>query len=68
MLSLDFLLFSFSCLKTFFCELNRNILLCITMSLRQLTKVDAYFLVQYHEDNKYQVRRRGLIQTQDEVK
>ena len=33
------------------------------MALRQLLKKDSYFLVYYHEDGKFQVRRRGLIKT-----
>ena len=37
------------------------------MALRQLLKVDGFFLVKYHEDDKFQVRRRGQIQTEEEV-
>lgn len=33
------------------------------MALRQLLKKDNYFLVLYYEDNKHQVRRRGLVKT-----
>ena len=38
------------------------------MSLRQLLKTDSYFLVRFEEDQEYQVRRRGLILNQGEVK
>ena len=40
----------------------------VTLTYRQLTKEDNFFLVQYQEDDFLQVRGRGFLHTDEKVR
>ena len=40
----------------------------VTLTYRQLTKEDSFFLVQYQEDDFLQVRGRGFLHTDEKVR
>ena len=40
----------------------------VTLKYRQFNKQDSYFLVQYEEDDKLQVRGRGFLRTDEKVR
>ena len=40
----------------------------VTLTYRQLTKEDSFFLVQYQEDDSLQVRGRGFLHTDEKVR